>query len=92
MNIGAYAEQKEIAINTIGRKLGIDLSPESLPKAREQKILELFQLQKIAELADYGCDCEAPLIERISKIEGIGPSTIKKIIDGLASPRPDGSE
>ena len=92
MNIGAYAEAKEIAINKIGRKLGIDLSLESLPKAREQKIKELFQLQKIAELCDQGCDCEAQLIARISEIEGIGPSTIKKIIDGLASPRLDGLE
>ena len=92
MNIGAYAAAKEIAVNTIARKLGIDLSPEGLPRTSDPKILELFRLQKIAELADFGCDCETELIRRISEIEGIGPSTIKKIIDGLASPRVDGLE
>ncbi len=92
MNIVAYAAAKQTAIDEIGRKLGVDLRPQALPKTSDPKIQELFRLQKIAALTTFNCDCEAELIARISEIEGIGPSTIKKIRDGLALPRPDGLE
>ena len=86
MNIQAYAEAKEIAINEIGEKLDVDLSPESLPKSSEPKILELFRLQKIAMSIqpEVGYNEVAEeLLAKVKEVKGVGPSLFEKIQKAL---------
>ncbi len=86
MNIEAYARAKDIAITSIGKSLNVDLSREALPKSNEQKITELFMLQKIAlsaESAVEGVYTLKQFLAEIQQIRGIGESTYSKIEKAL---------
>ena len=89
MNLGAWAAKKQIAIETIGEKLGLDLSARALPKARDPKVLELYRLQKIAASikpqvgpGSKSIEIEDAL-ERIRGTKGVGPALYEKIEQAL---------
>lgn len=89
MNLGAYAKRKAEAVDEIGRKTKIDLSPESMPmRANEPRILELFRLEKIAQELPEQRENEGQVyvedaIKAIADIKGVGVTLVSKIEEVL---------
>lgn len=100
MRTSVLAAKTAQEINEIGELLGVDVSREAMPRVPDMAHLQYHRLRAIrraledqimaheAELVAYeegevDVDVDA-LVDRIERIEGIGPSTVAKIRDALS--------
>jgi hypothetical protein len=84
MKKGILAGRRQLAIETISEKTGIDLSPSKFPvKAMNVDLRQLFQLEILAEeLPEKGAETETDIDRVLAIIEetkGVGPSLFEKI-------------
>ena len=84
MDRGTLAGRRELALEEIEEKCGVDISRAALSKAPSTEIFQLFQLEKLASSMEPRDEkFLEEMLERISTIKGVGPSLYKRIEKAL---------
>lgn len=89
MNYTILVQRTAQEIERIGELLDVDISRRALPRSPDAAHVNYHRLRLIRERiegiqpGELDGDPEAQLLDRISQIEGIGPSTMDKIRAGL---------
>lgn len=89
MNHTILVQRTAQEIERIGELLDVDISRRALPRSPDAAHINYHRLRVIRERleglqpSEPDRDPEDELLDRISRIEGIGPSTMDKIRTGL---------
>lgn len=93
MDKGIMAARKQLAMEKIQRKSGIDLSRGSLPvRSKNTELTQLYQLEKLARELPEFVEVEEQessvfgdeILETIANVNGVGPALMDKIKKELA--------